>query len=357
MPNVEKRFVCRRQIGFPPFIIGVLFLCLCLPPRAALAVQWDAGEIQDLKERVTASIQNIDGITGNLGNLSNLQDFVQLVKDSLQNINGDMLEFLKQGRDEIESALADQAQGLDTFLGGNDCGAGSPCDQFKQNIVDLFGNLQSVSQTLFQLYPGSPGGLSLDPRVFSDLIAAAPGKAIYPLYVGLTTGSNLFQSDLSGYFALVQEALGYLKQGVVADPGAGVLRAQNAALTLPAVDIPDRCPVIMEDIGPDLFQASQRVLYGFSILSKVVAKILIAKGETGFSGMQLGIHGYIGGNLSNNRKKKIGLIVEGVADGAGMLATHANNMLRYCTIVNNQEQIVNAVLKDQFPGKGPTSTK
>ena len=330
-------------------LCAIRILLCCLPALTGHADDWKDSQISDIKERASAAIQHVDGIGANLGPLAELEDFVDRVRQNRQAITGDMRDLLEMGREEIEAALIDQAAGLDAFLGGNDCGDGSPCRQFKQNIVALFANIQLANQTLMQLGPLSRPSISLDLQILADIVEAAPGRTIYPLYVGLNSSSNLFDTDLSDYFTTVVEALQTVRSGIAIDdePAATVTSSAGER-----VDTAGSCPLIMETITPERFETAQRVLFHFSLLSKAVAKILIALGDTAFEGMMLGIHGYIGGNITNNPLKRTGLTIEGVADGTAFAAAHAGNMLSYCTIVANQQQVLRSVQLARSPG-GP----
>lgn len=331
-------------------IASVIILCILAGPSAVIADDWKDSQITALKNRADAAIGNIDDVRSNLGPLNNLEDFVELINENRQGLNGGALEFLEQGRSQIESAILEQTDGLDDFLGGNNCDWGSPCKQFKTDVIMLFGNIQQTARSLLTLNPVNTTALDVDLELFSELIDLAPGRAIYPLYIGMTSGSSLFEADLPSYFGSLAESLAGLRQGLQAS-------SQNTvqSFSLPTIDLPDRCPVIMEVITPERFQRYQRITFGASVFTKIVALIMKARGETGFTGMQLGIHGYIGGNLSNNRKKKIGLVIEGIADSLSMVATHANSTLRYCTLVDNQRQLLEFVAQNQFPGVGPVT--
>lgn len=317
------------------------------------AQEWKDSQIRDLKSLASGAVSNIDSVTGNLGPLGQLEDFVIRVQGYRASLDADALAFLKQAREEIRVSFAEQAAGLDTFLGQGDCDADSPCHRFKLSVVALFKELQMMTQTLLHLNPSASLDLTLNVETFAALIEAAPGKAIYPLYVALTSSSNLFESDLVEYFELVRESLDILRAGTVVDGGASGLTLVESVGVIPTEDLPDRCPVIMEVINPDRFQIAQRVVFGMAVFSKAVAKLLMARGLTYFDS-DLGLHGYIGVTISNNRRQKIGLVIDGVSDSLFLIAAHANAMLRYCTLVDSEQRLLDAVLSTSFPGKGPS---
>jgi hypothetical protein len=331
-------------------LVTIVMLCFLASPSTLIAEDWKNSQISTLKTRTTAAISNIDDVSTNLGPLNNLEEFVELINENRQALNGDALELLEQGRSQIELAILERTEGLEDFLGDNNCAWGSPCKQFKSDVTMLFGNIQQTAGSLLTLNPLNPAAIDIDLELFAELIDQAPGRVIYPLYIGMTSGSSLFEADLSSYFSLIAESLAGLREGLQA---SSVNTLQSSSL--PTTDLPDRCPLIMEVITADRFQSYQRITFGASIFTKVVALIMKARGETGFTGMQLGVHGYIGGNLSNNRKKKIGLVIEGISDSLGMVAAHANNTLRYCTLVDNQRQLLEFVAQNQFPGTGPVT--
>lgn len=314
----------------------------------AAANEWTDSQIQALKSDATTVRNALSATRNNLGSLARLREVVDLVEENLQRIDADALLLLELGRLEIETALGEQAEALDQFLGGNQCGSGSPCRQFKHNIVQLFTSLHEITHVLLAIDEGASTALALDFRAFAALVDAAPGHAVYPLYVAVNAGSNLFAIDLELYFAAAAEEVKLLRTGIQPRDDGG--RATSTGSGTLLGQLPGNCPIVMGEIGPERFGRAQQLTRGLHFLTGLVAFGLKQVGHTGFKGLQLGVHGYIGGNLTNNLPMKIGLVLEGISDSIGMVASHAGATLRYCTLALHQAELLADIAADEFPG-------
>jgi hypothetical protein len=79
---------------------------------------------------------------------------------------------------------------------------------------------------------------------------------------------------------------------------------------------------------------------------KLLGKILIAKGQTGVHSKQAELWGFVGVLIENNRTKKVGNVLDGIAGVVLDMASSTENKLRYCTMIDGTNKIL-AKFSDQ----------
>jgi hypothetical protein len=320
------------------FLVGVA--------PAARAGEWSDDGIKNILKDTKDAAKNTADISDQVDGLG---DVVGIVQENLASLSGDMRDLLEEVPDTIKRIRAEQTEGIDAFLGGNDCGAGSPCDQFKHNIANFITELQSMVNELSGLDPSSPLRLQIDLGRFSSPLLVAPGRLLFPLYLAVTSNIDLFDHDLSSYFAEVRKNLAVVKMAFPSSTGVSGLAGSRA------LDISDRCPLLMgkltPEVTPEIFSVAVSGVKGLGIALKVVGAYYLRASGYKSVNFRAGIDGWPQVDFDSNEDTQLGTIIDGFGDSALMLANHAGKVLRYCTISDSQAELLEAIGANLPPGR------
>jgi hypothetical protein len=157
---------------------------------------------------------------------------------------------------------------------------------------------------------------------FVTVLERAPAASLYPVFRAMSVETNFLergQALLDTARARLALARGCL--GLDSDAPEGL----------------DECAVF--DCDPTECLQTAKDLRSVSTLMTVIGRILVAWGETKFNG-EFQVHGYVGGSIYNNRKKKLGNIFVGAADALGGMATSLETKVRYCVLRRDQLAIL-----------------
>jgi hypothetical protein len=292
------------------FVVAVLGLAVPLPATAGFR-DWDESEITEILDKVTTARDRAIEIANR-------------VRSGVNELTSEIRDRIDEGVADLKRDFDDEIDGRDAFLGaGGDCLGASPCARFRSDIVDLLGNIEMLANTMFGL---TPTGADLEYQRTIDQIQAVPGRALYPLYRTLAEENHLFTSDFVGSLGDLADDLRVLQQGLEA-PAAPSPGAEAA--------MPGSCRQILDNA-----EAFDRSAFGVTAVAgavKLVGKLMIAAGETSVDS-QAGLHGYVHVALKNNRLKKVGTALDGMADMALAYSSYATNKLRYCTVLEGREE-------------------
>jgi hypothetical protein len=273
-----------------------------------------------------------------LGDARNARDFAQTASShaldarnrantilSRINTGYDYLEHLEstiQGIiDELKDQIDELQEGRAEFL-GNNCDFHSPCGRFSTDLVDLLTGIEGMNNAIFR---ATPVDVNVDFGRMKRLIENAPGRALYPLYRVLASEIPIMES---GFMDSLPERVSDLEfLADILQPPVGPASVGDF----------DQCEFLLENSQ----RADQAITGGTGIGVAVLGfgKLLIAAGETHLYG-KVGIHGYPGIALKNNRLKKFGGVSAGTGHAILAITGAVSNKLRYCTMTASNEQIL-----------------
>jgi hypothetical protein len=301
------------------FITPVVLLLLLLATGVAQAwtdtkigqIMDDARDARDFAQ--TASSRALDA--GNRANtiLSRINrgyDYLEQLESTIQGI----IDELKDQIDELQEGRAE-------FL-GNNCDFHSPCGRFSADLVELLTGIEGMNNAIFR---ATPIDVNVDFQRMKRLIEHAPGRALYPLYRVLASEIPIMESSFMDSLPERVSDLEFL---------ADVLQPPVRPTS---VGDHDQCEFLLENSQ----RADQAITgsTGVGVALLGLGKLLIAAGETHLYG-KVGIHGYPGIALKNNRLKKLGGVSAGAGHGVLAITGAVSNKLRYCTMVDSNEQIL-----------------
>jgi|SRR5688572_9853444 hypothetical protein len=287
-----------------PLLVPTILAILCGFAQPAQAQLLES--ISDAVESVQAKVQDVQNkvniIRTDLTNVKNN------VAESAQELAAGLATLGQDVRDEISEALEEVTDGIDE-LKAERAAFRADAGGFKNDLLGLFSNLETLGNEI-SAFAGFPV-----PYEFSKeraLVDHLPERGLAPLYVALAAVEGFSFS-------------GFVDQ--VGDAAAAVGRLREA----------DTCAEMLAD--PDDILATVAGVRKAGVGIKLIGKGLIAKGATGISGKPVQVAGFAGVLIENNRKKKLGNLLDGLSEVVLETASSKENMLRYCTIVNGTGQI------------------
>lgn len=262
------------------------------------------------------------------------------VRQALESMTASVRGFISEAVQDLQREIDDELQGRAEFLGDNGC---SPaCDQFRADLVLLLTNFESISNSLLAI--AGITDLTVDYGREIDLIQQLPGRVLFPLHRMLVVETNLLGSGLmdrltrtAADLVVVAEFTAVESQARAEDdPNADARALLDAQLA--ANDWALKRIARLQNIGTGLA--------GTGVALKITGKIFQAKGETTFSG-EAQAHGYVGGSIQNNRRKKIGQFVEGIGDALLAISGYLTNKTQYSVLISTQKLILTTLEANQ----------
>lgn len=239
-------------------------------------------------------------------NTSNLKDMVDRVKSKFDDINNNpnMKQTLSEAADQVKITMQDNRPSGD-FISG----CSGECALFREDMKDFITDVEDIVNTLMTF--GEPVGQ--DPVNFDrtrTAISKAPGPVLFPLAIA-------FKSD--GLFSGLTTRLRNLH-----DPLERIRDRFD--------DQPSLCEMINSDREAYRKAGTKVAVTGIAL--KIIGKALLAKGETNMMAKKkVGIHGYAGVIVEDNKKKKIGSMLDGIAGALSMSAASLNRKIFQCEIL------------------------
>ena len=176
-------------------------------------------------------------------------------------------------------------------------------------MIDFFTDIEDTINTLMTF--GEP--VQQDLINFNrtrSAISIAPGPVLFPLSVAFRS-DGLF-SGLTTRLRDLPDSLERVRDGFD--------------------DQPSKCEII--NSNRESFQNAATKVAVTGIAIKIIGKGLLAKGETNMMAKKkVAIHGYAGVIVEDNKKKKIGNILDGVAGALSMSAASLNRTIFQCEIL------------------------
>lgn len=246
--------------------------------------------------------------------------------------------FVTESVDDLTREINAELEGRAAFVNN-----AAECSQFRGRIVQTLTEVEAISNAILRTSP-CVQGLQVDFDREITLVQGLPCRLLYPLYRLLDVELHLFDSDLldclrqaandltlaAEFFAEDLQSAG--TDDMVLD-ARGLLDSQLAknAWTLERVA---------------RLQKAASSLSGLSITLKIVGKGFVAAGETQFTG-EAQIHGYVGGSIKNNRKKKIGEALVGISDAIKGVSDFLTNKTKFAITLSTQNLILTTMEANQ----------
>lgn len=246
--------------------------------------------------------------------------------------------FVNESVEDLTREINAELQGRAAFVNN-----AAECSQFRGRIVQMLTEVEATSNAILRTSP-CVQGLQVDFSREITLVQELPCRLLYPLYRLLDIELHLFDSDLldclrqaandltlaAEFFAEDLQSAG--TDDMVLD-ARGLLNSQMAknAWTLERVT---------------RLQKAASSLSGLSIVLKIIGKGLVAGGETQFNG-EAQIHGYVGGSIQNNRKKKFGEAMVGISDAIKGVSDFLTNKTRFAITLSTQHLILTTMEANQ----------
>lgn len=274
---------------------------------------WNSDIQQVLRDAGNAASEAADAATdaGDVATrVSNARGHVQDLQSTIEEAVGD-----------LKSRVNDMNEGRAEFV-GNDCDSNSPCGQFRDELLSL---LDAFALSNNALLSAANLDVETDFGRVKSAAQQAPGRALFPLYRVLDGHLPIVDSNFPEMLTDLADHLDFLALAL-APPDVSV-----------QLEAPDTCEILLEDPGFSQFVIVSTSTTG--VVLTLIGKALDAMGETHLEG-KAGVHGYPGIHLKHNKRKQVGSLFSGAGDGVGKIATAASNKLRYCTMIDNQNEVL-----------------
>ncbi len=232
------------------------------------------------------------------------------VREGVATLTDQIRDMISEAVEDVQRLVAEEIDGRDEFLGQSGCST-ELCEPFRQDMVTLLDNIQSITNCLFVITELDQVNIDLTREI--GIVQDLPGRALFPLYRVLSKESNMFESGLLPKLNTLALDLIELKEFVV-----------DTACT-PVWDDTNRATLVVRSAT---LSASTLQLIG---------KTMVSIGETEFFG-DAGIHGYAHINVKLNSLKKWGGRLVGLADTVIPVVQFAGRKVDYCINLQNQEQ-------------------
>lgn len=216
--------------------------------------------------------------------------------------------FIEEAITEAQAILAHEAEGLEAFAPGGQCGA--VCEAFRAELVGALSGSANLMSAILE----STGNTALpDLNEALALAQLAPPRLLYPLH-------RMFQGALG---AGLGDELGRLTQDT------------RAVVPLAMPSTPDACAIIVADT--DRIQGWASRAMGVGALLHMVGGVAKFLGATEFAG-EAGVAGFVSGTIKSNKRKQIGDVVDTAATLIDKAAGFVTTKVRYCLIFAFQDE-------------------
>jgi len=262
------------------------------------------------------------------------------VRDGFNEITGTVSTAIDDAVTDLKRILDEQIAGRQAFLDGG--GAAT----FRAQLIGLTTDLETLLNSPFGL-----AGLSITPVDMQrsiDVVNNLPDRALYPLYVAMTSQGNLFDqefldeiqavaSELPALTAALQEMRNFDQAAFAAGSG-DLLDEKDAAC---ATTITNR----------QLWRAAATHANAVGLELKAFGALFKALGETGFD-QDAGIHGYVHVTIKNNPIKKYGGFLEGVGTSLMSVGSAINKHVSDCENVRMLANLRSDIRTATVPSSG-----
>lgn len=261
------------------------------------------------------------------------------MQEGLQALTGQILSAITDAVEEAQNTIQRELDGVSDFLAD-----GGPAEPFRQDLIMLLQKIEVIMNALYDM-AGLDMKFSLARPI--GLIESLPRGALFPLYRFMAAGSNFFESgivqrlnEMADALTVLRDLLAEADEARFPDPFQECLDAESDDRYCHELLLREAyggtCRLFLGD-PPNadrvsVVKAASSVVTAVASGLKLVGKGLIAIGETGLpaSEKKIGIHGYVGVHLTNNRPKQIGSFLDGVADAALFAPKYISARLKHC---------------------------
>jgi len=232
------------------------------------------------------------------------------VREGVATLTDQIRTMVSEAVEDLKRTVAEEMEGRDELLGQSGCSA-EFCEPFRQDMLTLLNNIQTITNCLFVITELDEVSIDLSREI--GIVQDLPGRALYPLYRVLSKDSNMFASGLLPKLNTLTADLVELKEFLI-----------DTACT-PVWEDTDRATTVVRS-----------ATLGASTL-QMIGKTMISVGETQFFG-DAGIHGYVHINVKLNALKKWGGRLVGLADAILPIVQFAGRKVDNCIDLQKQEQ-------------------
>lgn len=247
--------------------------------------------------------------------------------------------FVNESVEDLRRDINAELEGRAEFVGN-----AAACAQFRSRMVLMLTDIESISNSILRTSQCTQG-LQVNFAREITLIQELPCRLLYPLYRLLEDELHLFDSNLLACLKQTAADLELAAEFFVED-------LQNLVSTDDTVL--DARALLLSQLDNNAWtlervtrlQKAASSLSGLSIALKIVGKGFSAAGETQFTG-EAQIHGYVGGSIKNNRKKKIGEALGGISDALKGVSDFLTNKTRFAIMLSTQHLILTTMEANQ----------
>ena len=244
-----------------------------------------------------------------------LKEMVNRVQKRYNEINDNpnLQDTLNEARKQVKQTLKDNRPTGD-FVSG----CSGDCIVFRHDMLKFMSDIEFTMDTLRQLgEPVQQDGIEF--KRTKKAIEKAPGPILFPLAVAFNE-SGVF-NGLTTRFSNLADSLALVKEDF-----------ENR---------PSKCAQLLSDPIRSRKLISGLAANGAALT--IVGKILLALGETNMMAKKkVGVHGYAGVIVEDNKKKKLGQLLDGIGATVTSVAAKTDRTFYQCEIldtlfVNNDE--------------------
>ena len=319
---------------------------------------WTGEEISDILDRVRSARDKAAAIRGRT---EGVKDVVETARENFTALSGNVLDAVDDARDTAGTLLGEEMSRARNFSGGANCGAGSTCDEFRNDLLTLLDDMSDIYSTLLQIDAAAvQPGIEVDLPLVRAAVQTIPGLALYPVYRAMTEGGDLFGSGLLELTARAREDLDFARTALASNGSAATAPTTRVeASIIPGLDATSIAAFNSCDIfiaTPDQVRRTSLNLVSTAIVLKVVGKALDGAGETLVLGgpKEVGVHGYFKINFHDNKKKQLGGLFDLAADLLGLVSSALDYRLVRCAAVAERYHVLQALWGNHNPPP-PTS--
>jgi hypothetical protein len=311
-----------------------VYLCIAAyggPARADIIDDiWDA--IQTTASRAQAAA---DRAAEARDRAAEARDSANETRNNIRNavllMTGQMRDLITETAGDLQTEVDDFLDGRDAFVADGGCSV-AVCQPFRAEMVALLQNMEDLSNALLTV--AGVEGMTIDLSTEIALLQAVPGRLLFPLYVGISE-TDFIGAGLSDRLAEAADALVVLQQ-LLEEPddlrGGGPLPSTIRESELLA------CQFVLTDPdtgefgpgGPRRARNALKPVTATGASLKLIGELLLAAGEGKTFDVPVQIHGYVGVSFKDNKKKKAGTLLSGVADVLLHLSNVGDVKVRAC---------------------------